>query len=168
MKTGVKAAIAIAAGFGIAFGAHAGTVCVADQTETSVTLAINDNLEQELYIAHGTTDGGEDKYAWDSFEKVADIAFGQTSYTYEVPSALRDGRPMRFFLVQKFGVDMAKELTSITSTGAQWINTGTAAANNWSMDFRFRTGASLPNDTTFFGQSWHRQQRYHHQENYRL
>ena len=22
------------------------------------------------------------------------------------------------------------------------------------MDFRFRTGASLPNDTTFFGQSW--------------
>ncbi|MBR6734450.1 MAG: SGNH/GDSL hydrolase family protein [Kiritimatiellae bacterium] len=154
MKTGVKAAIAIAAGLGVAFGAHAGTVCVAEQTETSVTLAINDNLEQELYIAHGTTDGGEDKYAWDSFEKVADIAFGQTSYTYEVPSALRDGRPMRFFLVQKFGVDMAKELTSITSTGAQWINTGTAAANNWSMDFRFRTGASLPNDTTFFGQSW--------------
>ncbi len=154
MKTGVKAAIAIAAGVGIAFGAHAGTVCVAEQTETSVTLAINDNLEQELYIAYGTTDGGEDKYAWDSFEKVADIAFGQTSYTYEVPSALRDGRPMRFFLLQKFGVDMAKELTSITSTGAQWINTGTAAANNWSMDFRFRTGASLPNDTTFFGQSW--------------
>ena len=133
----------------------AATLCVSRQTETSVTLAIEtDGLDQELYLAHGATDGGDDKYAWDSFEKVADIALDQDSYEYAVPAALRDGRPMRFFLMQTQSVNMAKELVSITSTGAQWIDTGIAPVNNWSVDLRFRTGATLPNDTTFFGRQW--------------
>ena len=113
-----------------------------------------DDLDYELFLAHGATDGGEDKSAWDSFEKVADVAYDQTTLTYEVPAALRDGRLMRFFLMQTFGIQMAKEYTSIRSTGQQWINTGVhPATNNWVMDFRFKTGP-IENDKTFFGQKW--------------
>ena len=135
--------------------ASARTVCVSAQTETSVTLAFGepDNDDYGLFVAYGATDGGEDKAKWGSFAKVADIAFDQTSYTYEVPAALRDGRPMRFFLMQTDFLNMAKEYTSITSTGAQWIRTGVPATSSWITDFRFKTGA-LANDKAFFGQKW--------------
>ena len=131
------------------------TVCISQQTDTSLTFAFGDadGLSYGLFVAHGATDGGEDKYAWDSFEKIAEIEFDQTSFTYEVPVALRDGRPMRFFLMQTSGVNMAKEFKSITSTGAQWINTGTAPNANWIVDFRF--GGVVPqNDKTFFGSEY--------------
>ena len=156
IKSTVKAAAALAFAVGIACGAHAArTVCVSEQTDSAVTLAFGgvDELDYELFLAHGATDGGDDKAKWDSFEKIADIACDQTSFTYEVPAALRDGRPMRFFLMQTVGVHMAREFSSITSTGAQWISTGTAATNIWIMDFRFKTGA-IANDKTFFGQKW--------------
>ena len=156
LKSTVKAAAALAFAVGIACGAHAArTVCVSEQTDSAVTLAFGgvDELDYELFLAHGATDGGDDKAKWDSFEKIADIACDQTSFTYEVPAALRDGRPMRFFLMQTVGVHMAREFSSITSTGAQWISTGTAATNIWIMDFRFKTGA-IANDKTFFGQKW--------------
>ena len=151
-----KAIIAIAMAAAVAASSYAArTVCVSEQTDTSVTLSFGgvDELDYGLFLAHGATDGGDDKAKWDSFEKIADIACDQTSFTYEVPSALRDGRPMRFFLMQTLGVHMAKEFKSITSTGAQWINTGTASTNIWIMDFRFKTGA-IANDKTFFGQKW--------------
>ena len=107
---------------------EAATLCVTRQTETSLTFTFAGfgGLDHELFVAHGATDGGEDKYAWDSFEKVADIAGDQTSYEYAVPAALRDGRPLRFFLIQTLGLNMVKELVSITSTGSQWIDTGVA------------------------------------------
>ena len=149
-------AVALAFAFAAsAVTAHAATLCVTRQTETSLTFTFAGfgGLDHELFVAHGATDGGEDKYAWDSFEKVADIAYDQTSYEYEVPAALRDGRPLRFFLMQTIGVNMAKEYTSITSTGAQWISTGAKAANTWIMDFRFKTGP-IANDKAFFGQKW--------------
>ena len=141
---------------GIAFGAHARTVNVASKTDSSVTLSFGaqDGLDYELFLAHGTTDGGEDKYAWDAFEKIADIAYDQTTLTYDVPTALRDGRAMRFFLMQTLGVNMAKEFKSITSTGAQWIDTGIVPVNNWLVDFRFKTSDTLVNDTTFFGRGY--------------
>jgi hypothetical protein len=133
----------------------AATLCVTRQTETSLTFTFADfgGLDHELFVAHGATDGGEDKYAWDSFEKVADIAGDQTTYEYEVPAALRDGRPLRFFLIQTLGLNMVKELVSITSTGSQWIDTGVAPGGGWAIDFRFRTGA-IANDKTFFGRGW--------------
>ena len=149
--------VALAVVMGITSSAYAArTVCVSEQTETSVTLAFGgvDDLDYGLFLAHGATDGGEDKAKWDFFEKIADIACNQTSFTYEIPSALRDGRPMRFFLMQTLGVHMAKEFSSITSTGAQWINTGVApATNNWITDFRFKTGA-IADGKAFFGQKW--------------
>ena len=156
IKSTVKAAATLAFAVGISCGAHAArTVCVSEQTDSTVTLKFGgvDDLDYGLFLAHGATDGGEDKAKWDFFEKIADIACNQTSFTYEVPSALRDGRPMRFFLMQTLGVHMAKEFASITSTGAQWINTGVApATNNWITDFRFKTGA-IADGKAFFGQT---------------
>ena len=149
--------VALAVAIGIISSAYAErTVCVSEQTDHAVTLTFGgaDVLDYELFLAHGATDGGEDKHAWDSFEKVADIAGDQTTYEYEVPAALRDGRPLRFFLMQTVGVNMAKEYTSIRSTGAQWIDTGIAPANNWLVDFRFKTPATFVNDTTFFGRGY--------------
>ena len=156
-KTSCFARVAVLALAACAFiPVDAATLCVTRQTETSLTFTFAGfgGLDHELFVAHGATDGGEDKYAWDSFEKVADIAGDQTTYEYEVPAALRDGRPLRFFLMQTIGVNMAKEYTSIRSTGAQWIDTGVAPANNWLVDFRFKTPATFVNDTTFFGRGY--------------
>ena len=79
MSSRVLTAALIAAA-GMTFEAYARTVCVAEQTADAVTLAFGavDNNDYELFVAHGATDGGEDKAKWASFEKVADIAFDQT------------------------------------------------------------------------------------------
>ena len=72
IKSTVKAAAALAFAVGIACGAHAArTVCVSEQTDSAVTLAFGgvDELDYELFLAHGATDGGDDKAKWDSFEK---------------------------------------------------------------------------------------------------
>ena len=87
LKSTVKAAAALAFAVGISCGVHAArTVCVSEQTDHAVTLTFGgaDELDYELFLAHGATDGGDDKAAWDSFEKIADVACDQTSLTYEV------------------------------------------------------------------------------------
>lgn len=148
-----SAAFVVAAG--MVFGVYARTVNVTSQTDSSVTFAFGDQdgLAHELFVAHGATDGGEDKYAWTSFEKVADIASDQATLEYAVPERLRDGRPMRFFLMQALDVNMAKELVSIRSTGAQWINAGVAPAAGWTIDFRFGDPVYVEG-TAFFGRGW--------------
>ena len=76
IKSTVKAAAALAFAVGIACGAHAArTVCVSEQTDSAVTLAFGgvDELDYELFLAHGATDGGDDKAKWDSFEKIAKL-----------------------------------------------------------------------------------------------
>ncbi|MBR0066435.1 MAG: hypothetical protein IJQ00_02475, partial [Kiritimatiellae bacterium] len=135
------------------------TLCVTRQTETSLTFSFAGfgGLDHELFVAHGATDGGEDKHAWDSFEKVADIAGDQTTYEYEVPAALRDGRPLRFFLMQTLGVNMAKELSYVRSTGQQWVDTGVALSKansvRTTVDFRFGDPVYV-HQTAFFGLQW--------------
>ncbi len=131
------------------------TFTVAQQTETSLTFSFSgaDGYEYGLYLASGATDGGDDKGAWDAFEKVAEIEFDQTSFTYEVPAALRDGRPLRFFLMQTDYIAMAKEYRSVRSSGAQWINAGVEPAATWTCDFRFGDPVYVAN-TAFFGQNW--------------
>ena len=135
--------------------AHAATLCVTRQTETSLTFTFAGfgGLDHELFVAHGATDGGDDKYAWDSFEKVADIAGDQTTYEYEVPAALRDGRPLRFFLMQTVGVNMAKELDYVRSTSQQWVNTGVAPNGRTMVDFRFGDPVYAAS-TAYFGRDW--------------
>ena len=117
--TGKAAILAAVVAASATLPANAATLKVSRQTETSLTFTFAGfgGLDHELFVAHGATDGGEDKHAWDSFEKVADIAGDQTTYEYEVPAALRDGRPLRFFLMQTIGVNMAKELDYVRSTG---------------------------------------------------
>ena len=138
-----------------AFCADARTISVASQTDSTVTFVFGaqDGMDYGLYCAHGATDGGEDKRAWTSYEKVADISASQETLTFEVPAALRDGRPMRFFLMQTVGVTCAKELDSVKSTGAQWIDTGLAPNTRTVVDFRFGE-VTYVSGTAFFGQGW--------------
>ena len=88
---------------GMAFGAHARTVSVAELSDDKVTFAFGaqDGNDYELIMAHGAQDREDDKRAWTAFEKVANVAWDQTTCTYEVPEALRDGRYLRFFLMQR-------------------------------------------------------------------
>ena len=156
MKAEVKIMIAIAAGVGIASGARARTLCVAEQTAESVALEFGaqDGFDYELFLAHGAADGGEDKYAWDAFEKIADVPYDKATLEYEVPVALRDGRRMRFFLMQTANLNMAKELSYARSTGQQWVDTGVApVANRQMVDFRFGDVA-YAEQTAFFGRQW--------------
>ena len=131
------------------------TVCVTEKTADSVTLAFGNpnGRSHALFLASGATDGDDDKYAWDSFEKVADIADGQETYTYTVPAALRDGRPLRFFLLQTTGLAMAKELDKVHSTGAQWVNADLVPDGRTVTDFRFGNVTYVAS-TAFFGQNW--------------
>ena len=131
------------------------TVCVAEKTADSVTLAFGNpnGRAHALFLASGQADGGDDKYAWDSFEKIADIADGQESFTYAVPAALRDGRPLRFFLLQTTGLNMAKELDFVHSTGAQWVNVELVPDGRTVTDFRFGN-VTYVDSTAFFGQNW--------------
>ena len=140
---------------GMAFGAYARTVCVAEQTADAVKLAFGavDGNDYELFVAHGATDGDEDKYAWDAFEKVADVAYDQASYTYAVPAVMRDGRRMRFFLLQTIGVNMAKELDYVRSSSAQWVDTGVAPSSRTMVDFRFGDPVYAAT-TAYFGRDW--------------
>ena len=131
------------------------TVCVAEKTADSVTLAFGNpnGRTHALFLASGATDGDDDKYAWDSFEKVADIADGQETYTYTVPAALRDGRPLRFFLLQTTDLAMTKELDKVHSTGAQWVNADLVPDGRTVTDFRFGNVTYVAS-TAFFGQNW--------------
>ena len=131
------------------------TVCVAEKTADSVTLTFGNpnGRNHALFLASGATDGDDDKYAWDSFEKVADIIDGQETYTYNVPAALRDGRPLRFFLMQTTNLAMAKELDKVHSTGAQWVNADLVPDGRTVADFRFGN-VTYENQTVFFGQNW--------------
>ena len=59
------------------------------------------NGTHALYIAYAAADAGEDKYAWDSFEKIADIPAATASYTYNVSEPLKASNArFRFFLMQ--------------------------------------------------------------------
>ena len=57
--------IVCALAFVAAVTVHAATLCVTRQTETSLTFTFAGfgGLDYELFVAHGATDGGEDKHA---------------------------------------------------------------------------------------------------------
>lgn len=71
----------------------------------------------------------------------------------EIPAPLRDGRYLRFYLMQTKDIAMAKELKGVYSTGQQWVNTGLIPTARWTVDFRFGE-VSYVNSTAFFGQTW--------------
>lgn len=80
-----------------------------------------------LYVAYGADDAGADKYAWESFDKLADIAAATTTYTYTVPDGLKAANAkFRFFLMQTDDLPYAKEVEYTHSDGTAWIDSGIA------------------------------------------
>lgn len=80
-----------------------------------------------LYVAYGVEDAGSDKYAWESFAKLADIPAATTAYTYTVPDALKAANAkFRFFLMQTDDLPYAKEVEYTHSDGTAWIDSGIA------------------------------------------
>ena len=79
--------------FVAAVTAQAATLCVTRQTETSLTFTFAGfgGLDYELFVAHGATDSGEDKYAWDSYTKIADIASDHTTTSTRSPPRCATG-----------------------------------------------------------------------------
>ena len=131
------------------------SVKVSEKTDDSVTLAFGspDGREYTLCLAHGPADCGDEKHKWAAYETVATVAPDQKTLEYEVPAALRDGRHMRFFLVQTTGLACAKELDKVTSTGAQWVNTGIFPNTRTVVDVRFGD-VIYEHATAFFGQGF--------------
>ena len=154
MRT-AKYLFAVVLGFMSAEALAARSLTVGQITESSVTLSFgaSDEKSYGLYLAHGSSDAGEDKGAWDGFEKVSEISADQTTLVYEVPEELRDGRFLRFFLLQSSGVQYAKEFKSIKSTGAQWIDVGIPPTSSWIVDFRFGN-VEVANDKAMWGRNW--------------
>ena len=73
---------------------HAATLCVTRQTETSLSFSFAGfgGLDYELFVAHGATDGGEDKYAWDSY-RIASRAKTTAGWSRARPLETRTSRP---------------------------------------------------------------------------
>ena len=132
------------------------SIAITAQTDNAITLGFG-NADGEVYtlfLAAGQTDGGSDKRAWTQFTEVTDISAAQTSYTYQLPDALKaDGMQLRFFLMKSKGLPYAKELASITSTGYQWIPTDYVPTRETGVDIRFGD-VVYANNTIIFGQAF--------------
>ena len=95
-----------------------------------------------LSIAYGTADAGEDKYAWDSFEKIADIPAATASYTYNVPETLKASNArFRFFLMQTNSLPYVKEVEYAHSDGTAYFNSGIAPRRELIAEFDIRLTA---------------------------
>lgn len=89
-----------------------------------------------LYVAYGADDAGADKYAWESFDKLADIAAATTTYTYTVPDGLKAANAkFRFFLMQTENLPYAKEVEYTHSDGAAYFVSGIAPRRDMIAEF---------------------------------
>ena len=105
------------------------TMEVVKDSETQYTLTFSGRRTKThaLYVAYGADDGKEDKYAWNSFEKLDDISVDTSSYTYTVPDALfAINARFRFFLMQTNSLPYVKEVEYAHSDGTAWIDSGIA------------------------------------------
>ena len=105
-----------------------------------------------LYIAYAAADAGEDKYAWDSFEKIADIPAATASYTYNVPEPLKASNArFRFFLMQTANLPYAKEVEYAHSDGGAYFNSGIAPRRELITEFNTRLTTDNGKYQNFFG-----------------
>ena len=110
------------------------------------------NDTHALYIAYAAADAGEDKYAWDSFEKIADIPAATASYTYNVPEPLKASNArFRFFLMQTANLPYAKEVEYALSDGGAYFNSGIAPRRELITEFNTRLTANNGKYQNFFG-----------------
>jgi len=155
MKTGKMLGAAVAAFMSLVSCAMARTVDVTAQSARTVTLKFGspDGKAYQLFLAHGATDQVDEKHKWDGFLPCGIVEAGDTIREVAVPAALRDGRYLRFFLMQTDGVNFAKELKSVASTGQQWVDTDYCPTGRTTCDFRFGD-PTYSASTAFFGQNW--------------
>jgi hypothetical protein len=114
-----------------------------DKGDYTLTFGGRRTRSHALFVASGAVDGGQDKYAWDSFVKVADISATTLSYVYTVPEELKAANAFfRFFLVQTENLPYVKEVTYAHSNGKAWIDTGIAPRRELVADFLFRMTAN--------------------------
>ena len=109
-------------------------------------------LSHALYIAAATDDEGEDKYAWDSFEKIADIPAAMDVYTYTVPASYFEANQrIRFFLMQTENLPYAKEVEYVQSDGGGYFDSGIAPRRDLITEFNARLTANNGTYQNFFG-----------------
>ena len=81
----------------------------------------------DLYVASGAADGGADRFAWDYFDYVTNVAPTDSSCTFALPEAFKnEGRYYRFFLTKDAAyqeVEYIQNTGSYPSTAA-YISTG--------------------------------------------
>ena len=122
--------------------------------ENSVTLAFGGRRTKThgLYLAYGAADGGADKYAWDSFEKIADIAPETTEYVYAIPEAFKTANAgFRFFLMQTTDLPYVKEVEYAHSDGTAYIDSGIAPRRDLITEFDVRLTADNGAYQNLFG-----------------
>ena len=126
------------------------TMEVVKDSETQYTLTFSGRRTKThaLYVAYGADDGKEDKYAWNSFEKLDDIPVDTSSYTYTVPDALfAINARFRFFLMQTNSLPYVKEVEYAHSDGTAWLDTGIAPRRDLIAEFDI----SLTDNNTEWG-----------------
>ena len=129
------------------------TMEVVKDSETQYTLTFSGRRTKThaLYVAYGADDGKEDKYAWNSFEKLDDIPVDTSSYTYTVPDALfAMNARFRFFLMQTNSLPYVKEVEYAHSDGTAWLDTGIAPRRDLIAEFDI----SLTDNNTEWGTGW--------------
>ena len=131
--------MAFVAVWGALMGVFARTVDVLSQDATSVTLKFSgeDGRACRLFLASGATDTGDNKHAWDGFLELGQVQASEKTRVVEIPAPLRDGRDLRFYLMQTKDIAIAKEVKGVYSTSQQWIDTGLIPTARWVVDFRF-------------------------------
>ena len=78
-----------------------------------------------LYVASGAVDGGMDRFAWDYFDYVTNVAPTDSSCTFTLPEAFRnEGRYYRFFLTKAADCQEIEFLQNTETYASAWFHTG--------------------------------------------
>ena len=88
----------------------------------SVDMALSPGPLAVLYVAWGSSDGGDDRDAWEVCRKAAVISGSATTCRYEFPRNLGDDvKAARFFLLDDFDAPLAKQFDAIETDGSQYV-----------------------------------------------
>ena len=114
------------------------TMTIASSSSDAITLAFGGRRTRnlQLFVAYGEEDGADDKYAWETFESLAEITPETDSYVYTLPEALKDGQtPFRFFLLQTTDLPYTQEVQYVQSAGNSFIDTRIAPRRDMTATF---------------------------------